>query len=199
MTHRTRLSQPIQFVASSSKLKTIPEKKSNGDAVAAFYKTTVAPDKMTTSQSPTLKINERWCETCALAVPSADYDRHVRGTAHLVSADTLPPPDVLVLNATNVGFKMLRANGWEYEQGLGASGQGRRHPVATVLKQDRRGIGCPGDRRKRVTHRHSEIERNARAQRLAERARQPLSGKEIARRDREESQKRTALLHYMNR
>ncbi|KAF7730961.1 G patch domain and ankyrin repeat-containing protein 1 [Apophysomyces ossiformis] len=217
MSHRSRLSQPIQFVSSNSPLQTVPKPQSNGNAVAEFYKTIVsssssdtAPSQNSTSTSTSAtaststsaprqsKPGELWCKTCAMAVPAESYDRHIKGTAHLVSAETLPAPDLLVLNATNVGFKMLRASGWEYEQGLGVSNQGRRHPIATTLKQDRRGIGCPGDRRKRVTHLHYEIDRTARERRRAERASQPLSGKEIARRDREESRKRTALLHYLN-
>lgn len=53
---------------------------------------------------------------------------------------------------------MLVNNGWEYEKGLGAEGQGARHPVATRLKHDRLALGSTGAGKKVVTHTFEEIE-----------------------------------------
>ena len=53
---------------------------------------------------------------------------------------------------------MLVNSGWEYEKGLGAEGQGARHPVATRLKHDRLALGSTGVGKKVVTHTFEEIE-----------------------------------------
>ena len=53
---------------------------------------------------------------------------------------------------------MLVNSGWEYEKGLGAQGQGTRHPVATRLKHDRLALGAAGTSKKVVTHTFEEIE-----------------------------------------
>ncbi|CAO3698352.1 unnamed protein product [Rhizopus stolonifer] len=114
---------------------------------------------------------------------------HVRGTAHMVSQQTQlpPPPDFLVLNGSNVGFNMVRSQGWQYEQGLGKHGQGKRHPIATVLKRDRLCLGHKQQGSKRVTHPPEEPKRFA----------EKDPGKEIARKAQRESQDRVALLHYL--
>ena len=53
---------------------------------------------------------------------------------------------------------MLINSGWDYEKGLGAQGQGARHPVATRLKRDRLALGAAGTSKKVVTHTIEEIE-----------------------------------------
>lgn len=55
---------------------------------------------------------------------------------------------------------MLVNSGWEYEKGLGAEGQGARHPVATRLKHDRLALGAAGTSKKLVTHTFEEIEKS---------------------------------------
>lgn len=55
---------------------------------------------------------------------------------------------------------MLINSGWDYEKGLGAEGQGARHPVATRLKHDRLALGAAGTSRKLVTHTFEEIEKS---------------------------------------
>jgi hypothetical protein len=55
---------------------------------------------------------------------------------------------------------MLVNSGWDYEKGLGAEGQGARHPVATRLKHDRLALGAAGTNKKLVTHTFEEIEKS---------------------------------------
>lgn len=112
--------------------------------------------------------------------------------AHMVSAEYMRSVDFLTLNQSNVGFRMMQTQGWQYEEGLGALGEGRRHPVATVLKKDRSGIGHKHEP-KRVTHLTRDIEQNFKK----ELPQQP-SGKQLARKARHESKKRVAMLRYMN-
>ena len=44
-------------------------------------------------------------------------------------------------NESNIGFKMLMKAGWDGVSGLGRNGHGRRSPVKTVVKNDRKGLG----------------------------------------------------------
>ena len=50
------------------------------------------------------------------------------------------------LNESNIGFKMLLKAGWDGVSGLGRNGHGRRSPVKTVVKNDRKGLGI-GDKK----------------------------------------------------
>ncbi|KAI8646959.1 hypothetical protein BD408DRAFT_409504 [Parasitella parasitica] len=134
-----------------------------------------------------------------MRISKSDYKRHIRGTAHMVSNQAMYPtaPDILTLNGSNVGFKMLRSQGWQYEQGLGPDNKGRRHPIATVLKQDRLGIGHQDTGKKLVTHKYQEVEKRAiERQRLVTES-QKDPGKEIAKQAKAESKKRVAILRYM--
>ncbi|KAI7823398.1 hypothetical protein BC939DRAFT_451991 [Gamsiella multidivaricata] len=101
------------------------------------------------------------CESCQIEVREDDLDRHQRGTAHLMSQESpIKPLDTLILGHSNKGFRMLVNSGWDYEKGLGAQGQGARHPVATRLKHDRLALGAVGASKKVVTHTFEEIEKS---------------------------------------
>ncbi|KAK4519244.1 Pyrimidine nucleotide transporter, mitochondrial [Mucor velutinosus] len=218
----TRYSRPIEFVASESSPKkrkataTVVDSsdKINGDKVASFYRSIVSsPSIAATASSSTKKESKEKelepkekpteetmkCESCDMTISKSDYKRHIQGTAHMVSNQAMYPltPDILTLNGSNVGFRMLQSQGWQYEQGLGPDSQGRRHPIATVLKQDRLGIGHQDTGKKVVTHRYKEIEKRAieRQRMLAESQKDP--GKEIAKQSKAESEKRVAILRYM--
>ncbi|RGB35626.1 hypothetical protein C1646_759096 [Rhizophagus diaphanus] len=88
--------------------------------------------------------NKIWCVDCEVWVEKHLYQDHIHGIAHLVISKSFNDqsiPDPLTLNETNVGFRMLRDQGWRYEKGLGVNEQGTRHPISTRLKNDRFGIG----------------------------------------------------------
>ncbi|KAF9422426.1 G patch domain and ankyrin repeat-containing protein 1, partial [Entomortierella beljakovae] len=98
------------------------------------------------------------CEPCQIEVREDDIERHRRGTAHLMSVDSFVKPlDALTLGHSNKGFRMLINSGWDYEKGLGADGQGVRHPIATRLKHDRLALGASTTNKKLVTHTFEEI------------------------------------------
>ncbi|CAO3617161.1 unnamed protein product [Mucor fragilis] len=218
----TRYSRPIEFVASEPSFKkqkatatsVDTSDKSNGNKVASFYRSIISSPSIaaTVSSSTTKKSREKEpkleekpsettikCESCDMIISKSDYKRHIQGTAHMVSNQAMypPTPDILTLNGSNVGFRMLQSQGWQYEQGLGPGSQGRRHPIATVLKQDRLGIGHQDTGKRVVTHRYREIEKRAieRQRMLAESQKDP--GKEIAKQSKAESEKRVAILRYM--
>lgn len=212
----SKYSRPIEFVSEGS---TLPEKDlkkpkitSNGDEIASFYRSIISASSKPSNGKPSNEnpSNEKpsisnkkqptetwWCESCSMSIPKLDYKRHIQGTAHMVCSKSEPVPDMLGLNGKNVGFKMLRSQGWKYEEGLGPEGQGRRHPIATVLKQDRLCIGHGESGRKVVTHKYKEIEKKAIDRQRREAANQRDPGKEIARRHKEETARRVAILRYM--
>lgn len=219
----TRYSRPIEFVASDSSVSkkqklatttTTSSSNNDGDQVASFYRSIISSPSSSTSppiikeqkekeleleqQALTAKEETIKCESCDMIISKSDYKRHIQGTAHMVSSQaSYPAPDILTLNGSNVGFKMLQSQGWQYEEGLGPDSKGRRHPIATVLKQDRLGIGHQDTGKKLVTHKYREIEKRAieRQRMLAESQKDP--GKEIAKQSKAESKRRVAILRYM--
>lgn len=198
----TRLSLPVQFVPSAPAAPAPEPKKSSGDAIAALYRELVSnPKKDTppsTSSGTASRRATRRCEPCDMDVPLADFDRHVRGTAHMVSAgEASQHTTSLMLNASNVGFKMLQSQGWEYEKGLGAEGTGRRQPIGTVLKHDKLGLGHQDTGQRRVTHSWEATESSYARQRRKEQKQIP-SGKELARRAKKETRDRVRMMKYMD-
>jgi hypothetical protein len=203
----TRYTRPIEFISEGSN---IPEKgakrqkiTSSGDQVASIYRSIIStlPKKKKISDASTcVKSNDKLpapLETCSLSIAKSDYKRHIQGTAHMVSNKSEPAPDMLGLSGKNVGFKMMKSQGWKYEDGLGPEGQGRRHPIATVLKQDRLCIGHGETGRKVVTHKYKEIEQKAIARQRMEVQNQKDPGKEIARKAKAETERRVAILRYL--
>ncbi|KAF9272850.1 G patch domain and ankyrin repeat-containing protein 1 [Mortierella alpina] len=138
------------------------------------------------------------CEPCQMEVREDDYERHCRGTAHLISQESpIKPLDTLTLGHENKGFRMLVNSGWEYDKGLGVEGQGARHPVATRLKHDRLALGSTGAGKKVVTHTFEEIETSR--TKLVEKSnrRVPLNADDYRRKAEKERKDRVKMMHYM--
>ena len=103
--------------------------------------------KTTTSRSTTK--HRYWCAACQCHVTNTPPARaaHDASTAHLLKAFELAPQDLSLerhvqLPNHNRGFKLLAKLGFdERDGGLGAQRQGRREPIPTSLKLDRRGLG----------------------------------------------------------
>jgi hypothetical protein len=213
-------------ISKKQKLATTTISNNNGNQVASFYRSIISSSSSSSSppiineqkekekekepepepepepeleqRTSTAKEETIKCDSCDMIIFKSDYKRHIQGTAHMVSSQaSYPAPDILTLNGSNVGFKMLQSQGWQYEEGLGPDSKGRRHPIATVLKQDRLGIGHQDTGKKLVTHKYREIEKRAieRQRMLAESQKDP--GKEIAKQSKAESKRRVAILRYM--
>ncbi|KAF9676427.1 hypothetical protein SADUNF_Sadunf08G0001000 [Salix dunnii] len=45
------------------------------------------------------------------------------------------------IDSSNIGFQLLKKQGWKEGTGLGISEQGRLEPVQTCLKNNKRGLG----------------------------------------------------------
>ncbi|KAK7357947.1 hypothetical protein VNO80_17244 [Phaseolus coccineus] len=46
------------------------------------------------------------------------------------------------INSSNIGFQLLKKQGWREGTGLGVSEQGRLEPVETYIKNNKRGLGA---------------------------------------------------------
>lgn len=203
----SRYTRPIEFISEGSNIPEKGDKRqklaSNGDEVASIYRSIIStlPKKKNVLNTPVCLDKPSgetlWCESCDILIAKLDYKRHIQGTAHMVSNKSEPAPDLLSLSGGNVGFKMMKSQGWKYEDGLGPEGQGRRHPIATVLKQDRLCIGHEETGRKVVTHKYKEIEKKAVARQRMDALNKKDPGKEIARKTKAETERRVAILRYM--
>ncbi|KAI8600261.1 hypothetical protein EDD21DRAFT_416022 [Dissophora ornata] len=140
------------------------------------------------------------CEPCQIEVREDDLERHRRGTAHLISQESpIKPLDTLALGHKNKGFRMLVSSGWDYDKGLGAEGQGARHPVATRLKHDRLALGAAGTSKKLVTHTFEEIEESRTKPMEKSYRRVPLSLEDHRLKAEKERRDRVTLMTYMKR
>ncbi|KAF9988528.1 hypothetical protein BGZ65_000598 [Modicella reniformis] len=138
------------------------------------------------------------CESCQIEVREDDLDRHRQGTAHLMSQESsIKPLDTLTLGYENKGFRILVNNGWDYEKGLGAKGQGARHPVATRLKHDRLALGAVGTSKKVVTHTFEEIEKSRSKPTTKPNRRVLLNLQDYRRMAEKERQDRLKMMNYM--
>ena len=94
-----------------------------------------------------------YCESCGIEVPSFEMRRHQTSMNHLFQLYKEKNSQTSYQIAeSNVGYKMLKEAGWSEEKGLGPEGLGQKHPIATVLKNDRAGLGLKVKERKRITH-----------------------------------------------
>ncbi|KAG0381232.1 G patch domain and ankyrin repeat-containing protein 1 [Mortierella sp. AD032] len=172
----------------------------------SYKRHTPSKDTTTTESSlpPPLKriIAEGYvlCETCQMEVRKDDLDRHRRGTAHLMSQESpVKPIDALTLGHENKGFRMLVSSGWDYDKGLGAEGQGARHPVATRLKHDRLALGAAGTSKKLVTHTFEEIEKSRIKPTAKSNRRVPLSADDYRKQAEKERKDRVRMMIYMKK
>ncbi|KAF9955350.1 G patch domain and ankyrin repeat-containing protein 1 [Mortierella alpina] len=158
------------------------------------------PESPELSTSRTVAEGYILCESCQLEVREDDFARHCRGTAHLISQESpIKPLDTLTLGHENKGFRMLVNSGWEYEKGLGAEGQGARHPVATRLKHDRLALGSTGAGKKVVTHTFEEIETSRTKLVEKSKRRVPLNADDYRRKAEKERRDRVNLMNYMKK
>ncbi|KAK7390764.1 hypothetical protein VNO78_18827 [Psophocarpus tetragonolobus] len=54
------------------------------------------------------------------------------------------------INSSNIGFQLLKKQGWKEGTGLGISEQGRLEPVETHVKTNKRGLGADKVKKKAV-------------------------------------------------
>ncbi|KAF9354416.1 G patch domain and ankyrin repeat-containing protein 1 [Mortierella sp. NVP85] len=94
---------------------------------------------------------------------------------------------------------MLVNSGWDYEKGLGAEGQGARHPIATRLKHDRLALGAEGTSKKAVTHTFEEIEESRIKPTAKSTRRVPLNVEDYRRMAEKDRRDRVKMMNYMKK
>ncbi|CAG8626373.1 10170_t:CDS:2 [Paraglomus brasilianum] len=190
--------KPITFVCSKSlelvELTNNSSDKKSGDHASEFYKSVISrssqQDKMKSrGRNPNKKqeppATKAWCSDCELWVDIKLLEKHIHGTAHLISTKhETPLPDPIVLNENNLGFRMLRDQGWTYEKGLGIEEQGGRHPIPIRMKNDKLGIGMKRQKPEREESKNP-VKR--------------LSAKEARKQYEKNRRDKMQLLEYMNK
>uniref|UniRef100_A0A914W5R1 G-patch domain-containing protein n=1 Tax=Plectus sambesii TaxID=2011161 RepID=A0A914W5R1_9BILA len=89
-----------------------------------------------------------YCGDCK--IPYTECSHHT-STVHLLSTKTPRQDPGYGIPHTNAGYRMLQRHGWDEYSGLGKEGKGKRYPVKTILKRDRKGLGNVQPKPK-VTH-----------------------------------------------
>lgn len=118
----------------------------------------------TTTTIPSSSISCDSCQKFDIPVPPGSTKRqaridHVSSLPHILASSSAqkPPPPVFAIDKSNIGFQLLKRNGWKEGSGLGADESGRVAPIATRLKNDKFGIGSGSASKKRITHTHKDI------------------------------------------
>ncbi len=91
-----------------------------------------------------VKVEEEkvFCDICKDHYPKSwSHEDHLRSIAHLVSEQRKSSKHYYI-NATNVGYQMLKTMNWDEDQGLGRASQGRLDPIKTQFKRDKTGLGA---------------------------------------------------------
>ncbi|XP_063536884.1 G patch domain and ankyrin repeat-containing protein 1 homolog [Cydia strobilella] len=87
-----------------------------------------------------VKLKEFHCLVCNQAYP--DEQEHLSSTIHNINASK--GKKILsnyAIPQTNRGYQIMLKAGWDRDSGLGPEGTGKRYPIKTVQKKDRKGLG----------------------------------------------------------
>ena len=90
------------------------------------------------------------CELCKVEFDKEKQKQHETSTIHIFNNEH-KPSNCYGIPQHNKGHQMLLRSGWTHDSGLGPMGDGRKNPVGTYLKQNRKGLGMESTK-KRVTH-----------------------------------------------
>eukprot|EP01147_Barroeca_monosierra_P000831 gene831-4111_t len=81
-----------------------------------------------------------YCEVCN-ALQSGPEQQHKASIIHQFNCQHPIVSHPFLLTQSNKGYRLLKRLGWDEESGLGPIGTGKKQPVKTVLKRDRKGLG----------------------------------------------------------
>ncbi|XP_009117524.2 G patch domain and ankyrin repeat-containing protein 1-like [Brassica rapa] len=63
----------------------------------------------------------------------------------------------VAIDSSNIGFKLLKKQGWKEGTGLGISQQGILEPLQTLLKNNKRGLGAEITTKRKAAKPHHSI------------------------------------------
>lgn len=83
---------------------------------------------------------EYTCDICNKTYP--DETEHLSSTVHNINASRGKKiPTNYVIPESNRGYQIMIKGGWDKETGLGPDGSGKKYPLRTTQKKDRKGLG----------------------------------------------------------
>ncbi|KAE9549829.1 hypothetical protein FO519_006963 [Halicephalobus sp. NKZ332] len=92
----------------------------------------------------------QFCDGCKQQF--VDISAHHCSIVHIINSSQQPREGYAYgIPMSNIGYQMLKDTGWSESRGLGKEGVGRKYPLKTVLKRDRKGLGSEKQRGK-ITH-----------------------------------------------
>ncbi|XP_033211489.1 G patch domain and ankyrin repeat-containing protein 1 homolog [Belonocnema kinseyi] len=96
--------------------------------------------------------NNFYCSVCNSAFKDTTVKEHESSIVHVFNTKPKLLNAHYLVPKGSKGYQMLINSGWDEEHGLGPSGEGRKYPIKTTLKQDRRGLGLDKKNIPKVTH-----------------------------------------------
>uniref|UniRef100_A0AC34REJ9 G-patch domain-containing protein n=1 Tax=Panagrolaimus sp. JU765 TaxID=591449 RepID=A0AC34REJ9_9BILA len=91
-----------------------------------------------------------YCNICSKHVDG--ISQHHSSIVHIVNTSKQPREGYAYgIPASNIGYQLLKEKGWSENRGLGKDAVGRKYPLKTTLKRDRKGLGLDKLKQK-VTH-----------------------------------------------
>eukprot|EP00095_Tigriopus_kingsejongensis_P001700 maker-scaffold1305_size49401-snap-gene-0.19 protein:Tk01700 transcript:maker-scaffold1305_size49401-snap-gene-0.19-mRNA-1 annotation:"frg1-like protein" len=100
--------------------------------------------------NPIADVKETHCDVCDEKFTDS---RHKASMAHMLQAQSNSSIRTIYgISEANRGFRMMLNSGWNKDRGLGPFGSGKKFPVKTMLKRDRKGVGAEEASKLRVTH-----------------------------------------------
>lgn len=86
------------------------------------------------------KSEDFFCEMCNIKVRNKEY--HLSSTIHNINLSKGKKiPTNYAIPESNRGYQIMLKVGWDKESGLGPDGSGKKYPIRTVQKKDRKGLG----------------------------------------------------------
>lgn len=105
------------------------------------YKSETSPEvRITKNHKKVKRKKEYTCDTCNKNYP--DKSEHLSSTIHNINASKNKKiPTNYKIPESNRGYQIMVRGGWDKEYGLGPDGSGKKYPLRTVQKKDRKGLG----------------------------------------------------------
>lgn len=93
-----------------------------------------------------------YCDICKLKFTESSVKNHESSMVHIFNSKKKAKDDPFLIPSSNRGYRIMLKSGWDGKEGLGSEGQGKRYPVKTVLKQDRKCLGSEKGEKPKITH-----------------------------------------------
>lgn len=109
------------------------------DILIRYKKTDIQSNIIIERNKPKLKEVYR-CDICNRTFP--DRVEHLSSIEHNICASKGKRiPAYYAIPASNKGYQLMLKGGWDRESGLGRDGSGKKYPIKTTQKKDRKGLG----------------------------------------------------------